>query len=108
MQSFDELLKRALERKQPSAGFTDRVLANVRKAEPRKWRRRFRLPFWFTPAMATLLVLAASLGYQRYRERREGERAREQLVVALRLTGAKLHQVRIRVVEIGTEKEFDR
>ncbi|HEX4228447.1 MAG TPA: hypothetical protein VHZ07_07240 [Bryobacteraceae bacterium] len=108
MESFDELLKRALDRKQPSAGFTDRVLAGTKKIEPRKPRRRFRLPFWFTPAMATLLVLVASLAYERYRERQEGERASQQVVVALRLTGAKLYRVRSRIVEIGTEKEFDR
>jgi type VI protein secretion system component VasF len=107
MESFDELLKRALERKQPSAGFTDRVLAGTKKLATRNRRRWFRLPFWFAPALATLLVLAASLGYEHYRERQEGERASEQLVVALRLTGAKLHQVRSRVVEIGTSKEID-
>jgi hypothetical protein len=57
--------------------------------------------------MATVLVLVGSLGYERYRERREGERASEQLVVALRLTGAKLDQVRSRVVKIETKKDFD-
>jgi hypothetical protein len=107
MESFDDLLKRALVRKQPSAGFTNRVLAGTKKLEPGSLRRRFRLPFWFAPAIAMVLVLAASLGYERYRQRQEGEQASEQLIVALRLTGAKLHQVRSRVVEIGTGKEFD-
>lgn len=106
MDSFEELLKGALERKQPSAGFTERVVERTRGQEPQRPRRRFALPYWFAPALAALLVLAATLGYQRYRERREGERATRQLVVALRLTGAKLEQVRSRVVEIGTEREI--
>lgn len=107
MESFDDLLKRALVRKQPSAGFTDRVLAGTKKLESGNPRCRFRLPFWFAPAIAMILVLGASLGFERYREHQEGERASQQLVVALRLTGVKLHQVRSRVVEIGTGKEFD-
>jgi hypothetical protein len=100
---FEELLKRALERKQPSAGFTERVLARTQETEPRRKRRRFIFPFWFAPALAALLVFAVGLGYGRYHERQQGERAKEQLVVALRLTGAKLHHVRSRVAEIGTE-----
>jgi transposase len=107
MDSFEELLKRAMERKQPPAGFTDRVLARTRQPEPMHPRRGFILPSWFGPALAALLVLAATLGYEHYRERRQGERATQQLVVALRLTGAKLHQVRSRVVEIGTERKID-
>jgi len=107
MDSFEEHLKRAMERKQPSAGFTERVLDRARQSEPVRPRRGFILPYWFAPALAALLVLAATLGYERYRERREGERATRQLVVALRLTGAKLHQVRSRVVEIGSEREID-
>jgi hypothetical protein len=106
MELFEDLLERALERKQPSAGFTERVLA-LSKDEPCPMRRRFALPIWFGPALAAMLVLVVGLGYQRYRERQQGERAKEQLVVALRLTGAKLHQVRSRVVEIGAEKGID-
>lgn len=107
MEPFEELLKQTLERKEPSDGFTERVLAQARKLDSRP-RRRFFLPFWFAPALAVLLVLAATLGYQRHRERQEGERASEQLVVALRLTGMKLHQIRNKVAQIGTVKELER
>lgn len=106
MELFEDLLKRALQRKQPSAGFTERVLA-LSQDQPCAVRRRLALPIWFGPALAALLVFAVGLGYERYRERQEGERAKEQLVVALRLTGTKLQQVRSKVVEIGVAKGMD-
>lgn len=108
MEPFEELLKRALERKEPPPGFTGRVLARTKEPQPGKTHRWFAAPFWFAPVMAALLGLAVSLGYGRYHERQEGERARAQLVAALRLTGAKLDQVRTRVVEIGTGKGTER
>ena len=101
MERFEELLKQALEHKQPSPGFTERVLAAAKESDRKPAHRWSSLPLWLAPGLAVVLLLVVSLGYNRYRERQQGERASAQLVAALRLTGSKLDRVRARVVEIG-------
>ena len=76
---FEEELRGALKRNEPAKGFAERVLRQV----PRK-------PAVFARGWASLAV-AASLfasvfGVMRYEEYRKGERAKEQLMLALRIT----------------------
>ena len=96
-------LRRALRREAPAPGFAQRVLARIEKDEresrwsPRRWR-----------ALATSLILTASIGgyvvHEAAERRREaGERARDQVLLAMRIAGAKVAHAREEVREIGAQ-----
>src|SRR4051812_33894513 len=91
--NLDHELKQALRRVPAPEGFADRVLAHAKNGE----RPAAAAPRWRAVA-ATLLVAAVLGGWsanqvlERRREHDEGERAREQVLVALRITGAKVAQ----------------
>jgi len=120
MNRFDEELKLALRREEPSPDFTDRVMARV--AELQKWEKpgeevswlRKLLEFFQPPqmkwatagAMAVLLVIAGfGVHHRRESERKrlaeiaEGERAKEQVMLAMRIASAKLNAAQKKVRE---------
>jgi hypothetical protein len=81
---FDQELSRALERKEPA----ERVVSGAGHRRP--WARQQRA--------AAALALAASLmvgvfGIVRYEEHRKGERAKDELMTALRITAKTLDTV---------------
>lgn len=97
--SLEKELKDALRRKQPPAGFTDRVMQRINQVEDR--RPRLSLAN-HRRAIAATLLLTAVLGAWSARtiaERREGERAREELLQALRITSQKLQTAQNHVVK---------
>ncbi len=125
MNRLEDELRSALGREQPSADFTDRVMARiaqsptVSKQEKERnhngWLKR--LAGFFQPpqmkwamagAMACLLAFAA-IGVSRYRERQraieiaEGEKAKEQVMLAMRIASAKLNVAQKKVQE-GSER----
>jgi len=56
---------------------------------------------WAAAAVAVVLVLTAgSLGYRERMRRAEGEKAREQVLLALRLTGSELRGVQERLARL--------
>ena len=101
MSRLEDELRTALRREQPSAGFAERVLA--RAAEPRRsfwdW---FRLPTfrWAMAGALALIMVAAGLEYRHEQERARGEAAKQQLMLALRITGSKLKLAQQRVQQI--------
>lgn len=112
MQFSEDDLRAALRRKDPGEPFTERVMAHVMKlharvtAAPRTGSRLGELlhRLWFRPALtgavATILIVGGSLGFLRYRNVqrwREGEAAKQQALLALRITNAKLNHVFERV-----------
>jgi hypothetical protein len=120
MNHFDEELKLALRREEPSPDFTDRVMARVAELQKReKSRERMgwlkRLAEFFQPpqmrwatagAMAVLLVIAGfGVHHRRESERKrlaeiaEGERAKEQVMLAMRIASAKLNVAQKKVRE---------
>lgn len=93
--NWERELRAALRRREPPAGFAERVLerAATQGAAPVRRRR----PWLRWCAVAASLALLAAGGYQ-YRERRlRGEEARDQLLEALRVTEAKLELLRERI-----------
>jgi hypothetical protein len=128
MNSFDDELKRALRRKEPAPDFTDRVMARVaelqKQEKPREktdWLKKLAEFFqppqmkwmkWATAgAMAILLIIAGfGVHWRRENERRrlaeiaEGERAKEQVMLAMRIASAKLNVAKKKVRET-TDRE---
>lgn len=100
MNRFEDELTEALKRREPPPGFAERVMARL-ETEPRPgpWRR---LAAWFRPpvlrfaAFACIaLLLFAGVRYEsRRRERLRAEAARDQAMLALRITFDKLEAVR--------------
>jgi hypothetical protein len=107
--NLDDELKSALKRRAPPAGFTDRVMARARMTpagSTSPWRRKLALLFslrtleWATAcAMATVLLVGAGAEYRR---RQEGERAKEQVVFALRMAGSRLSFAQRMVLEMSS------
>ncbi|HEU4522159.1 MAG TPA: hypothetical protein VFT12_09165 [Thermoanaerobaculia bacterium] len=100
--NFEEELKAALQRREPSPDFAKRVMEQWSAGEPalnHSWR-----PY---RAVAAALVMTAILGGWTVREvnhRRQGERAREEVLTALRITTEKLRTAQQHVHDIGSEK----
>ena len=106
--SIEKDLKDALTRKSPPAGFTEEVMRRI-TVEDRRSRLsgRTALPVvhrWRAVAAATLLtaVIGGWAAHQ-VAERREGERAKEEVLLALRITSEKLSDAREHVNEIGSK-----
>ena len=98
MTPFEEELKRALVRREPSADFTQRVLAKVaavsepRQAKPWLWR--------FAAVAAAVLAMAGGTVYQQHEHDLRGESAKRKLLLAMRIAGSKLQQAQQRVQEV--------
>ena len=96
---IEEQLKSALRRKQPSADFAKRVMSATRRPGNPATRRHWR-------AAAAVLMLTVILGAWSARqiaERREGERARDEVMLALHIAGAKVRYAQTQVHEIGSK-----
>jgi hypothetical protein len=114
MKELDDELRAALRRQDPPAGFANRVLQ--RASGPARHARAVRPDPVSTTAWRTFMrwaaaaaVVAALAGGMQYRtvlhereERARGEAAKEQVLVALRIAGGKLHVVQARIKEIGS------
>jgi hypothetical protein len=125
MNRFDDELKLALRREDPAPDFTDRVMARIAESRGREksgqktdWLRRLmgffhqpRMKWGMAGAMAVLLI-TAGLGVhaRRENERRrlaeiaEGERAKEQVMLAMRIVSAKLNVAKKKIHET-TDRE---
>jgi hypothetical protein len=91
----------ALERKQPSRGFAERVEARIRQqartdAQLAGWRLHTSNA-WFRIAAAAVLLLAMviplGLNLHHQAEVAKGEAARQQVLLALRITGTQLRTI---------------
>lgn len=97
---FEQHLRDQLAPRSAPVGFVDRVMARakVRPAPAPHSRPFLRLPLWSWTAVAALLVVAVFGGVEHdRRERIDGQRARAQVLLALRITGATLHDVQQKI-----------
>ncbi len=116
MHFSEDDLRAALERKEPGADFTQRVMARISQAEAqaktapvRQERKGFFAGWWKLkprPALAlamtvVLLAIGAWIGFRQHqqhileaqREQERQELAAKQAILALRITSAKLNHV---------------
>jgi hypothetical protein len=107
MSRLEDALREALRREDPPQGFTERVLARIdRRPETRAawrgWLAGFRAPRlqWATAFAAAALVIGGVEYRTRRVEQAEGERAKEQVMLALRITGSKLRLAEAKVQRI--------
>jgi len=107
---IDEQLKRALRRCEPPEGFADRVLARVEREASRTTSRSvwtvWRWPFLRWAAIAALILIAVTgISYQVHERQQEAEAraAKQQVMLALRITGSKLRvaKQKVKSVEAG-------
>ena len=103
--AFEKDLREQLRTREAPGGFADRVMTRVAAKPARRRWPGFGMPVWRW-AVAALLVAGMVLGSVEHdrEQRREGERAREQVLLALRITGATLRDVQEKVdAESGQE-----
>jgi hypothetical protein len=84
--NLEDEIRIALRRREPSPDFTDRVLSRASPARP-QWVR------WVAALAASLMLMAALAGYRHY----QGERAKSQVLLALRITARQLNKAQHRV-----------
>lgn len=97
MNRLEEELKKALRRVEPPEGLAGRVLARAANesqshtTQPRAWFGWLGASSMRWAAACALCVVLATSGLLYHREQtRKGEEAKEQLMLALRITGNKL------------------
>jgi len=93
--NLEDELRAALRRQEPPADFASRVISAAArtpaKPSPRAWTR------WVAGMAAGIALTAGVAGYQRY----EGERAKSQVMLALRITAAKLSKAQKKVLMLN-------
>lgn len=101
-QEVEQGLKEALRRKPPPVGFARRVMARLpEQAAAREMPRTLRpRRAWLAVALAAGLALV-SFGGVRYQQYRQGQEAKRQLLLALRITGEMLTLAQNQVAGLG-------
>ena len=112
MSRLEDELRNAYRREQPPAGFEARLMARLGERRESLWRRilgALSTPVWRVACAGALsLVVVAGLHYQQeQRERVRGEEAKRQLLVALHVTGDKLHSIHGKVRALGAEESTE-
>lgn len=85
MSSFERDLRKALNRRDPPEGFAENVLARAHASE------RSRKPhLWLAAAAIVLILVGGGVFYQQYQRAAASQRAKEQLIAGLKITGDKV------------------
>lgn len=112
MNQFEEQLKGALCRQQAPPEFAEGVLARIAEHNsspptvPRPWWSIFTQPLlvrWAAVSAAAGALVIGGIHYRTLqRDRAQGEAAKQQLMLALRIAGSKLQLAKARVNDINT------
>jgi len=101
MTDFEDQLRRALERRDPSPDFAARLLAQIsRQHKPPAPSTWFDWRPWTAAAVAASLLIAATgldLGRRDRVTREQGEEARAQLIEAFSITSTQLNKIHKKV-----------
>lgn len=99
MDDFERELREQLQARSAPDGFADRVMARMpqRRTASLAWLRP-GMPMWRWAAAGVLVAGVVLGGIERDRQQRlAGERAKEQVLLALRITGSTLRDVQEKV-----------
>ncbi len=94
MNDFETQLRQNLKRKQPPMGFTQKVL--LQTATPKRHLRR-----WILATVAAVFSLAGGLELYRYQQ---GQFAKQQVMLALRITSEKSHVAQMKIDQINQRR----
>lgn len=95
MNRFEDELRAALGRRDPPAGFAERVMARIDPPPQRLSRARW----WAVAAVAASLLVGIAL--PSYREHRRGQEAKEQVLLALHITAEKMAVAQTKVEQLS-------
>lgn len=96
-------LERALHRKRPSEGFAARVVQQLESEQHPPVLQRRPGSHWRAVAAGLLLTaMVGGWGAQRAIERREGERARAEVLLAMKIASSKVKTAQQHVRELGS------
>lgn len=110
---LEDALRNALRREDAPEGFTASVLARVaqqnstaREVKRTSWLSIFSQPLvrWAAFATVSICMVIGGVHYRNVRREREGEAAKQQLMLALRIAGGKLQLAKEKVNEINTSR----
>jgi len=96
MSQFERDLRESLSRRDPPGDLAAKVLARTREPESRSifpWR-------WLAAAALVVLTIGGTMFMREQQRQAESQNAKEQLMVALRITGSKLVEVQARLDQI--------
>ena len=93
--NLEEELRAALRPREPSPDFAGRVIAAAAHQSVRPARRAWTR--WVAAIAAGVVLTAGAAGYRQY----EGERAKSQVLLALRITAAKLGKAQKKVLMLN-------
>ena len=96
MSRLDDELRAALGREEPPSGFAERLLARAEEERARSWWSLPRLR-WAAGLAACLLLAGGGLVERERRVRVRGELAKQQVMLALGITGSKLQFVKEKI-----------
>jgi hypothetical protein len=108
--NLEDALRNALRREDAPDGFSANILTRVARrntvprAEQRSWFALFSQPLmrWAATAAVSISLIIGGMYYRNLqRERAQGEAAKQQLMLALRIAGSKLQLAKQKVHEIG-------
>jgi hypothetical protein len=110
---LEDALRNALRREDAPEGFALKVLARAQQqnaaheAYRTSWLSMFSQPLvrWAAVAAVAVCMVMGSIYYRNLqRQRAEGEAAKQQLMLALRIAGSKLQLAKEKVNEINTSR----
>jgi len=110
---LEDALRDALRRKDAPEGFTASVLARIaqqysttREVKRTSWLSIVSAPLvrWAAFATVSICLVIGGVHYRNVQREREGEAAKQQLMLALRIAGNKLQLAKEKVNEINTSR----
>jgi len=111
---LEDALRKALRPEEAPEGFALKVLARAQQqnsaaqeAQRTSWLSMFSQPFvrWAALAAVSICLVIGGVHYRNLqRQRAEGEAAKQQLMLALRIAGSKLQLAKEKVNEINTSR----
>jgi hypothetical protein len=102
MSPFERDVRETLRRRPPPPGFASRVLARTREIDERdEALSLWKSPWRWAAAVALLVMLVGGISlYQEHQRQLEAEKSKQQLMLALRITGSKIYLIQERLSEI--------